>query len=145
MQNYREMSNLSQIFRKSDYQGKRKLLQSLFPEKLILEKDKCRTTKVNEVLALVASISGTYKQKKSGTTEKNINLYRYVLEAGLEPARAKAHRILSPACLPIPPLEHHRTCSYIGMKKTAPKGACFERETGFEPATPTLARLCSTN
>jgi hypothetical protein len=28
-----------------------------------------------------------------------------VLEAGLEPARAYAHRILSPACLPIPPLE----------------------------------------
>ena len=26
-------------------------------------------------------------------------------EAGLEPARANAHRILSPACLPIPPLE----------------------------------------
>ncbi len=29
-----------------------------------------------------------------------------VLEAGLEPARPKEHRILSPACLPIPPLEH---------------------------------------
>ncbi|MEY3728163.1 MAG: hypothetical protein RL098_1637, partial [Bacteroidota bacterium] len=31
-----------------------------------------------------------------------------VLEAGLEPARANAHRILSPACLPIPPLELKR-------------------------------------
>ena len=31
-----------------------------------------------------------------------------VLEAGLEPARPKEHRILSPACLPIPPLEHRR-------------------------------------
>ncbi len=28
-----------------------------------------------------------------------------VLEAGLEPARPEEHRILSPACLPIPPLE----------------------------------------
>ena len=28
-----------------------------------------------------------------------------VLGAGIEPARAKAHRILSPACLPIPPPE----------------------------------------
>ncbi len=27
-----------------------------------------------------------------------------VPEAGLEPARSKEHRILSPACLPIPPL-----------------------------------------
>ena len=48
-----------------------------------------------------------------------------VLEAGLEPARPKEHRILSPACLPIPPLEH-----MIGI----------ERKTGFEPATLTLAR-----
>ena len=46
-----------------------------------------------------------------------------VLEAGLEPARPKEHRILSPACLPIPPLEQ-----------------ATERKTGFEPATLTLAR-----
>ena len=51
-----------------------------------------------------------------------------VPQAGLEPARQKRHRILSPACLPVPPPGH-------GM----------ERKTGFEPATPTLARLCSTN
>ena len=29
-----------------------------------------------------------------------------VLEAGLEPARRCRHWILSPTCLPIPPLEH---------------------------------------
>ena len=29
-----------------------------------------------------------------------------VPEAGLEPARPNGHRILSPACLPIPPLGH---------------------------------------
>ena len=43
-----------------------------------------------------------------------------VPQAGLEPARQKRHRILSPACLPVPPPGH-------GM----------ERKTGFEPATPT--------
>ena len=51
-----------------------------------------------------------------------------VPQAGLEPARQRRHRILSPACLPVPPPGH-------GM----------ERKTGFEPATPTLARLCSTS
>ena len=30
----------------------------------------------------------------------------FVLKAGLEPARTNVHWILSPACLPIPPLEH---------------------------------------
>ena len=42
--------------------------------------------KVNEVLALVASISGTYEQK-SGTNLKNSEKYRLVPGAGLEPAR----------------------------------------------------------
>ena len=44
--------------------------------------------------------------------EKTLNSFRIkglishlVLEAGLEPARPEGHRILSPACLPIPPLE----------------------------------------
>jgi hypothetical protein len=31
--------------------------------------------------------------------------YLFVLEAGLEPARPNGHWILSPTCLPIPPLE----------------------------------------
>lgn len=40
--------------------------------------------------------------KKSPVTLR----YRaFVLEAGLEPARPNGHKILSLACLPIPPLE----------------------------------------
>ncbi len=84
------MSNLSKIYESTDFKGKRKLLQALFPEKIILNNNGCRTTKVNEVLALVASISGTYEQKKSGTNLKKSEKYRLVLEAGLEPARAKS-------------------------------------------------------
>lgn len=51
-----------------------------------------------------------------------------VPQTGLEPVRPCGHRILSPACLPVPPPGHG-----------------VERKTGFEPATPTLARLCSTS
>jgi hypothetical protein len=54
----------------------------------------------------------------------------FVLKAGLEPARTNVHWILSPACLPIPPLEHYKV---------------VERKTGLEPATSTLARSRSTN
>ena len=78
----------------------------------------------------VEAHSQVFKDKKSPTVCGAL-----VLEAGLEPARPKEHRILSPACLPIPPLEH------LFWKRTVD----IERETGFEPATPTLARLCSTN
>ncbi len=41
----------------------------------------------------------------------------FVLGAGLEPARANAHRILSPACLPIPPSEHP-VCKKKGAKRS---------------------------
>jgi len=64
------LSNLSEIYESADYKGKRKLLQSLFPEKIIFDNNGCRTTKVNEVLALVASISGTLEQKKAVQLEK---------------------------------------------------------------------------
>ena len=33
---------------------------------------------------------------------------RMVLEEGIEPTRPCGHRILSPARLPVPPLEHYR-------------------------------------
>ena len=44
----------------------------------------------------------TFCNKKAPT-----KLRLLVLEAGLEPARPKGHKILSLACLPIPPLEHN--------------------------------------
>ena len=48
------------------------------------------------------------------------------------------HRILSPACLPVPPPgQPKKNCRLFA--------ALFqERKTGLEPATLTLARLCST-
>ena len=52
-----------------------------------------------------------------------------VLKTGLEPVRPKGHWILSPTCLPIPPLQH------LGMFKKV-----SERKPRFELATPTLAR-----
>ncbi len=47
----------------------------------------------------------TLKQKTLNLLKIKGLFHNMVLEAGLEPARASAHRILSPACLPIPPLE----------------------------------------
>lgn len=60
--------------------------------------------------------------------------------------------ILSPLCLPIPPPGHyHKKIFDLIEEKTQlrafeiySRSQKMERETGFEPATPTLARLCST-
>ncbi len=47
----------------------------------------------------------TLKQKTLNLLKIKGFFHIVVLEAGLEPARPYRHRILSPACLPIPPLE----------------------------------------
>ncbi len=64
---------------------------------------------------------------------------------GLEPIRTNVHWILSPTCLPIPPLEPDRpkACLLLpkGMdKKNADMQRFLERKKGFEPSTSTLAR-----
>ncbi len=65
------------------------------------------------------------------------SVYRVFLYSrrDLNPHGHNAHRILSPACLPIPPLEPG-----LETKKRCKQRFLFERKTGFEPATSTLAR-----
>ncbi len=60
--------------------------------------------------------------------------------AGIEPARKKIRRILSPVRLPVPPHSHYVNWILLLLKDYMQ----MERETGIEPAAPTLARLCST-
>lgn len=82
---------------------------------------------------LIQNEEMTYPKKfKNKKTPENQTINRgfRVPQAGLEPAQPKGHRILSPACLPIPPP------GQISIE---------ERKTGFEPATSTLARLRSTS
>ena len=63
------------------------------------------------------------------------------------PHSFNGNRILSPACLPVPPSEQ----SFVPMnrnvtsKNKSLRAEGIERKTRFELATPTLARSCSTN
>ena len=58
----------------------------------------------------------------------------------LNPHARDEHRILSPACLPIPP-PGRSGCEKNPLQRVS----ILERKTGFGPATPTLARSCSTS
>ena len=44
---------------------------------------------------------------KQKNQDFRLGFFSSVLKAGLEPARSKEHWILSPTCLPIPPLQQH--------------------------------------
>ena len=90
-----------------------------------------------------------WKRAEDGTRTRDPNLGKVMLyqlsyfrktyllklvysKRDLNPHSRNGQRILSPSCLPIPPFEH-------------PFLLRDERKTGLEPATLTLARLCSTN
>ena len=47
------LENLDQMFYKTDNQGKKMILGSLFTEKLILGNEVCRTTEINEVIRIL--------------------------------------------------------------------------------------------
>ena len=68
------------------------------------------------------------KQNPLNQAIKRVPVYS---KGDLNPHSCNSQRILSPSCLPIPPFEHPVKID--------------ERKTGLEPATPTLARSCSTN
>ena len=69
------------------------------------QNDEYRTFRVNSFFSYIPVISKELGYKKTGKFRVKTKNSGSVLEAGLEPARPRGHRILSPACLPIPPLE----------------------------------------
>ena len=93
------MFNVQDKFRRI----KEKLLSSILYEKLVFTGKKYRTPKFKEGFAFIyMSINRLQREKtKKGNNLSNASLN--VPGAGLEPARPNGHRILSPACLPIPP------------------------------------------
>ena len=61
------LSNLKNIYIKTDYEGKRLIIGSIFPEKLRISKDKCRTTELNKVVELLCRNGGDFEGIKKGT------------------------------------------------------------------------------
>ena len=117
------MKNLELFFKQADALVKNKLMSSILEEKIEFDGQKYRTPKFKGGFQYIYNNIKELEVLEIKKGDELSNISPFVLEAGLEPARPKEHRILSPACLPIPPLEQ-----------------ATERKTGFEPATLTLAR-----
>ncbi len=81
------LSNLHDLFMNADYDGKRVIVGSLFPESIIIGNNGCRTTELNKVLELLNRKPNSYEEKEEGKTVKNNGLSLPVPGAGLEPAQ----------------------------------------------------------
>ena len=66
----------------------------------------CALSKTMFLIGWTKQTAQSSTKEKAQTTYCELRFCILVPEAGVEPARPEGHRILSPACLPVPPFGH---------------------------------------
>ena len=81
-------TEIATVWASSDYSGKEKLQKLIFPEGIYYNRENAsfRTTKMNTVFSLIASLSSNSGQKEKGQTSVDTNLSLFADWTGLEPA-----------------------------------------------------------
>jgi len=80
------ISNISQLeilYTKGSVTQKRKIIGSMFPEKLTFDGFQYRTTRVNEAINLITLINKKLEVKKNGTNHLSSDLSHHVIPLGL--------------------------------------------------------------
>ena len=89
------MSDLKNHYVQSDVTDKQKLISSIFPEKISFDGDKCRTTRINDVLRCILQIDSDLGNKKSGQISKKLELSTFVESPRIELGSKQAIKELS--------------------------------------------------
>ncbi len=87
------ISNISQLdvlYTNGSITQKRKIISSVFPEKLTFDGIQYRTNRVNEAISLMCLIGKQLEDKKNGTNHNSLDLSQEVIPLGLEP---RAHTL----------------------------------------------------
>jgi site-specific DNA recombinase len=79
------VSRLGDLYRDGDTDTRLRLLGSTFPEKLEFDGEKCRTTRLNEAVALCLSIDGHSSAQKNRTPTNKLVVSGRVENTGVEP------------------------------------------------------------
>lgn len=79
------LANLRQCYDLGDVVTKQKLIGSIFPEKLIFEKGKYRTTKKSELLNLLCWNGAGLEETQNKKSRKNAGQFALVARRGIEP------------------------------------------------------------
>lgn len=90
------LSNLSKIYEASDNIGRRKLIGSIFPEKLVFDGANFRTNRLNEVVSLIFNTGKGLPEKKNGQTEEIFDLSTSVARPGFEPRQTVPKTVVLP-------------------------------------------------
>ncbi len=71
---------------------KRKIIGSIFPEKLIFDGEHYRTARVNEAIRAMFAIDEAFRQKENGTSLSVEDLSHLVIPLGLRKVRSMPYR-----------------------------------------------------
>lgn len=93
------LSNISKLYVNASVQDKQQLISSIFPENIEFYKNKCRTSRINDVLRCILQIDKKLSHKKRGHFSKYLKISSLVGLLGLEPRTTGP----KPAVLPITP------------------------------------------
>ena len=72
-------------YEKADIKGKRQIIGSIYPEKIVFEGNTYRTARLNEAVSLIYKLGKAFSQKKNGQTSTKTDLSKEVNRIGFEP------------------------------------------------------------
>jgi site-specific DNA recombinase len=79
------LTSLDKLYENSNNENKRKIIGSIFPEKLTFDGFGYRTARLNEAVQLIYSLGKGFSENKNGQIETNFNLSNEVIWIGFEP------------------------------------------------------------
>ena len=89
------LESFRQSYNNSAIAHKKKLISSIFTEKIEFDGKKCRTTRINDVLRCILQIDRDLPQNKKGQISKNMSLSRLVETPRIELGSKQAAKKLS--------------------------------------------------
>ena len=98
-------SNLPELWNSEDYHTQKRLQELIFPDGIRYNKteDAYRTERVNSIFSVIPRGKQLLEENKSGHNNEKLLMSACVPGTRIELVQLYSHRILSPACLPVPP------------------------------------------
>lgn len=90
------LADLSNIYEESDTKRRRKIIGSIYPEKLVFDGVSFRTARFNEAVSLIFNVDASFSQNKNGQTEEKIDLSTSVARPGFEPRQTVPKTVVLP-------------------------------------------------
>ena len=79
------LAHIDERYEKADVAGKRQIIGSMYPEKLVFSENAYRTTRLNEAVSLIYSIDKACRENENGQTSIKTSLSNKVNLTGFEP------------------------------------------------------------